>query len=172
MFKIFGLLLILGGATGIGVLYGEMMKNRVEQLKDIYKSVLFMENEISYLYTPLPEVFESLGDKANEPFKSIYGRISELLINREVDEVSIAFQKAMRENMDKLYLNNEDIKLIKDFMKNIGEGDVEREVSVIKYTKEVIRKKIEDVEKDNYIKIKLYRTMGFSIGAVIAIIFI
>lgn len=172
MFKIFGLLLILGGATGIGVLYGEMMRNRIEQLKDIYKSVLFMENEISYLYTPLPEVFELLGNKASEPFKSIYSRISELLVKREVDEVSIAFQKAINENRDKLYLNDEDIKLIKDFMKNIGEGDVEREVSIMKYTKEVIRKKIEDVEKDNYIKIKLYRTMGFSIGAVIAIIFI
>ena len=75
-------------------------------------------------------------------------------------------------NKDNISLNKDDYKIINDFFKTLGNSGVtgqERIFSLALDNIDINYKEAKKLEKEN---IKLYRTLGLSIGAMLAIFFI
>jgi stage III sporulation protein AB len=172
MLKVIGSILILLGTTLAGFICGERLKKRVQQLNEIERSVIQLQSEITYVYTPLPEAFIKVAEKSKQPINHIFKNVSQDLIGNRVENVYEAFNGALYKNKDKLYLNNEDIEIILDLTKSLGESDIDGQNNIFSLTLSNLKKQIKIAEMLKNKNLKMYRYLGFTIGAMMVIILI
>lgn len=166
------LILIIIISTYIGFAYGGIFNNRVQQLKEIQKSLIYLQNEILYNSTPLPEALFTLGIKVKSPFNELFTKASTRLMNGSCVNVKEAFFKIYVEEKEKYYINIEDQNLISDFLGSLGESNLYTQDKLFNVTMKNLELNIKDAEEIAKKNIKVYRSLGISIGFMIAIFLI
>jgi stage III sporulation protein AB len=83
-----------------------------------------------------------------------------------------SFEKAYLENKEKLSLNSDDYKILEDFFKTLGSSGISGQEKIFSLALENIDINYKEAKKKEKENIKLYRTLGISIGAMLAIFFI
>lgn len=83
-----------------------------------------------------------------------------------------SFEKAYLENKEKLSLNSDDYKILEDFFKTLGSSGISGQEKIFSLALENIDMNYKEAKKKEKENIKLYRTLGISIGAMLAIFFI
>lgn len=172
MFKITAVIIIFLSCTYMGFYYGENFKKRSKQLDSILKSVLFLNNEVIYANTPLPEALKYISSKNEEPIGSVLYSVSDNLLNGESVSVYEAFKGEYEKDKSEFYLYEEDKRIIKDFLRSLGESGVYGQDKLFSLTIENMKlncKAAEELAKKN---VKMYRSMGLCIGAMISIFLI
>jgi stage III sporulation protein AB len=172
MIKILGCILILAASTIGGFVYAESFKKRVRQLNELERALNQLQSEIEYTYTPLPEALKSVADKSEEPVKGIFNRASELLFLNEAEDVYDAFKKSLKDSSEGLHINNEDLNIMLDLSKSLGESDIEGHKKIFILAKSNLKKRISIAEDAMYKNVKMYRYLGFSLGAMLVIVLI
>jgi len=169
MIKIIGCVVILVASTMAGFIYSERLKYRVFQLKEIQRAVYQLQNEITYVHALLPDAFKSIAEKSKEPIKELFNKTSELLTNNEYENVYAAMNSAIDLTKEKLYVNSDDINVILDLSKTLGESDIQGQNSMFSLTIANLKKQITISEEYMNKNIKMYRSLGFSFGAMLVI---
>lgn len=172
MFKLTCIVVIFIGATYLGYYFGESYKNRYKQLKEFHRLLLLLNNEVLYGSTPIPKAFQNIGKRSKSPFGEIFIKSGELLELGEVESVSEAIKKTFNENEDKIFLTNEDISVIEEFSKNLGETGVYGQDRIFNLAIENIKRNCTEAENLSKENIKMCRALGFTIGAMVALILI
>jgi len=172
MIKIIGCVVIVLASTLAGFIYSERLKYRVIQLNEIQRAMYQLQNEITYVHALLPDAFKSIAEKSKEPIKELFNKTSELLSNNEYENVYEAMKASVNLTKDKLYLNSDDINVILDLSKTLGESDIQGQNSMFSLTTSNLKKQIKISEEFMNKNIKMYRYLGFSFGAVIVIVLI
>jgi stage III sporulation protein AB len=172
MIKILGCLLILAASTIGGFVYAESFKKRVSQLNELERALDQLQSEIEYTYTPLPEALNSVAEKSEEPVKSIFKKASELLFSNEAESVHDAFKRCLKDSSGQLHINNDDINIVLDLSKSLGESDIEGHKKIFLLAKNNLKKRISIAEDAMYKNVKMYRYLGFSLGAMLVIVLI
>lgn len=172
MVKFLGCIMILAASTGIGVIYGEGFKKRVKQLKEIQRCMYQLQNEIIYTHTPLPEAILNTACKSVSPVKDIFKDISQMLEKNSVDSVYEAFSHTLKARENTLNLKKEDTAALLDLSRTLGESDIEGQKKMFSLTLENIKEQIETSQILMNKNLKMCRSLGFSLGAVIVIILI
>ena len=169
MFKIICLILIFCCFCYSGYILGERFRKRHENLKEILKNILLLQNEIVYNMTPLPEALFSIGEKSREPFNDLFKEVASLLSKGEGESVYYEFNQAYIKNKDKFYLNKEDERVISDFLKSLGELGVYGQEKMFNLVISNLNINIKDSEIIANKNIKLYRYLGICVGAMVII---
>lgn len=172
MIKIIGCVVIVLASTLAGFIYSERLKYRVIQLNEIQRAMYQLQNEITYVHALLPDAFKSIAEKSKEPIKELFNKTSELLSNNEYENVYEAMKASVNLTKDKLYLNSDDIDVILDLSKTLGESDIQGQNSMFSLTTSNLKKQIKISEEFMNKNIKMYRCLGFSFGAMIVIVLI
>ena len=159
-------------STYLGFSLGESFKKRYTQLKDFEKLIVLMQNQILYVYTPLPEALEFVANKVDGVWKEAFNNISQLLMKNSAEDVYGAFKDSINIYKDKLYLKNEDIDLILDFSKSLGESGAYGQEQIFNLTTNNLKTHIEDAKILKDKNCKMYRYLGACLGAVIVIFLI
>lgn len=156
----------------IGYFIGENYKRRSFNLKELQKAFMLLNNEVVYASTPLPDALYDIGNKIIEPISSIFIEMSSNLENGEICSVQEGFENAYKKYKENINLTTDDYKIVSDFFKTLGSSGVtgqERIFSLALENIDINYKEAKKLEKEN---IKLYRTLGMAIGAMLAIFFI
>ena len=169
MIKIIGCFVILGASTMAGFIYSERLKYRVFQLNEVQRAVYQLQNEITYVHALLPDAFKNVAQKSKEPIKELFNKTSELLSGNEYENVYEAMNSAMNLIKSRLYLNCEDVNVILDLSKTLGESDIEGQNNIFTLTIANLKKQIKISEEYMNKNIKMYRYLGFSFGAMLVI---
>lgn len=172
MLKAIGCILILGASTLGGFLCSEAFKLRVRQLNEIERSIYQLENEIIYTHTAIPEALKNVADKGVKPISDIFQMISSELYSNKYDSVYEVFKYAFEETKKDNNLKQQDVNVILDLAKSLGESDINGQVTMFSLTIENIKKLIKEAEITMKKNVKMYRYFGFCIGAVIVIMLI
>ena len=167
--KNFFLIIIVFLSSLIGYLYGERFKNRLVQLKELKRALIDFENDITYTYTTLPESIENISIKAKSPIKELFNEISLKLKNNQVENVYMAFKESINEHKKKISLKDKDFEILLDLSKSLGETNVYGQVKIFNLAKEKLNIELEGAEEECNKNIKVYRYLGVSLGAMIAI---
>ncbi|MCM0650378.1 stage III sporulation protein SpoIIIAB [Clostridium swellfunianum] len=170
MIKTLGCLLILAASTFGGFAYAENFKKRVRQLNELERAVNQLQNEIEYTYTPLPEALRNVSQKCDAPMSLIFKKASEFLYNNEVESVYEAFKKCI--DLCETNISKEDMNILMDLSKSLGESDVEGHKKMFSLAKNNLKKRISLAEEAVNKNVKMYRYLGFSLGAMIVIVLI
>jgi len=169
MIKIIGCIVIIGASTMAGFIYSERLKYRVFQLNEIERAIYQLQNEITYVHALLPDAFKSIANKSKEPINELFNKTSELLSGNEYENVYAAMKSAVNTIKNKLYLNTDDINVVLDLSKTLGESDIQGQNSMFILTIANLKKQIKISEEYMNKNIKMYRYLGFSFGAMLVI---
>ncbi|MCF0149414.1 MAG: stage III sporulation protein AB [Clostridium sp.] len=169
MLKIIAISIIFFACTYIGFYYGESFKRRSKQLKSILKSVMFLNNEVMYSNTPLPEALKYISMKVESPIDDILSNVAVSLEGGESKSVYEAFMEEYHKSKGNLNLFQEDKGIIKDFLKGLGESGIYGQDKLFNLTIENMKmncKAADELARKNY---KMYSAIGMCVGAMIAI---
>lgn len=172
MIKILGVIFIIAASSMMGFMFAEALRKRLLQLKDLRGALVQLQNEIFYTRTDLPEACAKVAQKSKYPINEIFENVSEQLEKNSTDSVYEAFKQALNLNESKLSLTKEDKEVLTDLSKALGDSDMEGHKKVFSLAEYNIKSKIEALEGNVDKNIKMYRYLGFSLGAAIAIILI
>jgi stage III sporulation protein AB len=170
MIKTIGCLLILAASTFGGFAYADSFKKRVKQLNEVERAIDQLQNEIEYTYTPLPEALHNVSEKCEEPINEIFSKASQILYSNEADSVYDAFKKCFKDS--NININKEDIDVILDLSKSLGESNIEGHKKIFLLAKSNLKKRISIAEDSMNKNVKMYRYLGFSLGSMIVIVLI
>jgi stage III sporulation protein AB len=169
MLKMIAIAIIFLSSTYIGFYYGESFRKRSKQLNSILKAVMFLNNEVMYSNTPLPEALKYISIKVDDPVSEILSSTASKLEDGESISVYDAFKDEYTKYKQYFNLNDEDRGIIKDFLKGLGESGVYGQDKLFNLTIENMKincKSAEELGKKNS---KMYRAIGVCIGAMISI---
>ena len=169
MLKIVAISIIFFACTYIGFYYGESFKRRSKQLKYILKSVMFLNNEVMYSNTPLPEALKYISIKVENPVNDILSKVAVSLESGESKSVYESFHEEYYKNKSNFNLFEEDKAIIKDFLKGLGESGIYGQDKLFNLTIENMKincKTADELAKKNS---KMCSAIGICIGAMIAI---
>ena len=170
--KLIGCILILSTSTAAGFLYSDSFKNRVSQLNEIQRCLHQLQNEILYTYTPLTESFFNVANKSKYPVRYIFEQASDSLITNKANSVYEAMKDAIDNNINKINIKKEDYEIILDLSKSLGESDINGQKSVFNLTIDNIKKQINEADEIMKKNVKLFRYLGFTMGAMLVILIV
>lgn len=170
--KIFGCILIIAACTIAGFQISSGYKERVFELSELLRDVYQLENEMVYTHTPLPEAFVSVSLKSKEPISTIFSNTGNMLCTNKVDSVFDAVKKSINDLKDVIYLKNEDVSIILDLSKSLGQSDLEGQKNIFLLAIESLKKQSEEAERLMRKNIKMFRYMGFSLGTILVIMIV
>lgn len=168
--KFIGSLLVIATSTTLGFLYADSFKKRLQQLNELQRCLHQLQNEILFTYTPLTEAFFSTSTKSKAPIKNIFEDAAEMLINNKVGSVYEAIKLAIEINDKNLNLNYEEKNILIDLSKVLGESDIDGQKSIFNLAIENVKVKIKQADELMRKNMKLYRYLGFTIGAMVVIL--
>ncbi|MFD3157398.1 stage III sporulation protein SpoIIIAB [Haloimpatiens sp. FM7330] len=172
MIKIIGCVIIIFSSTFIGILYGRVCRKRVEELKDLERNIYELKNQMLYTYTSLPEAFYFVFQKSKTFIGKIFLSVSNLLYEGNVKNVYEAFKISIKSQKNKLSINEDDINIMLNLAKSLGESDLSGQQAILNLALENIKKQEEEAEYIMKKNVKMYRYLGFTVGCVLAIMLI
>ncbi|MGG7058680.1 stage III sporulation protein SpoIIIAB [Clostridium nigeriense] len=167
--KMIAIIIIFLSSCYIGFYFGESFKKRSRQLNSILKSVIFLNNEVMYSNTPLPEALKYISIKIDSPISDILLSTASKLEIGESISVYDAFKDEYTNSKQNFNLNSEDKVIIKDFLKGLGESGVYGQDKLFNLTIENMKLNCKSAEELGKKNSKMYRAIGVCIGAMISI---
>lgn len=171
MVKTIGILMVIAASTAAGFILADSFKKRLSQLKEFQSALIQLQNEIFYTKTTLPEACMNISLKARYPVNMIFKTVYENLNENFSDSVYDAFVRALEQEKSNCLLES-DKSIILNLAKSLGESDIEGHKKVFNLADHDLKNTIGTLEIQLNKNIKMYRYLGFSFGAVIAILLI
>ncbi|WP_139904269.1 stage III sporulation protein SpoIIIAB [Clostridium thermarum] len=172
MIKIFGAVLIVLASTLLGFIFAENARKRLVQLREIQSALIQLQNEIFFTRTTLPDACDSVAGKSKYPINIIFERVSKQLKSNGSNSVYDAFLSALSEEVEENCLTKEDKEILLDLAKALGESDLDGHKKVFSLSEHNLKTIIQTLEGNVDKNVKMYRFLGFSLGAAVAIILI
>jgi len=160
-------ILIGCGGTGVSIAFRFYQEERIlSQLRDI---LIFMENELKYRLTPLPELCHLAGKSTNGILSKTMAQLAEEL-SRQVLPDPASCMAAV--------LGNEDgyscivRVLLQQMGKGLGRFDLSGQIQDLRCISERCKEELLQVKNRRKQSAKSYQTLGFCAGAALAVLFI
>ncbi len=165
--KLLILSIIIGLSSAIGILFSKKYVNREKELKEMKNSLNIFATKIKFTYETVPNVFMEISNKIEGNIGNIFARA----VNRMKEiPAGEAWIQALEET--KYNLNKEDISVIKNLGRMLGQTDLEGQISEIETVNEFLTSQLENAREERKKNEKMYRTLGLVCGLTIAIILI
>lgn len=158
---------IFFGSTYIGIMISNRYKHRTEQLCEVKRALNFFETKIEYTHEPLQDIFMDISNNLKQEIGSVFkvaGVKMKEISAKEAWEYSI--------DISQTALKDEDINIIKDFGKTLGQTDLQGQLSKTKLTLQFLEKQIGESQIEENKNKKLYKTLGILTGMGLVIILI
>lgn len=170
MIKLMGLFIIIVSSTTIGFYYGDRLKKRLFELKELQRSIYLLKNEINFTHSLLPDALMKINEKSTSAIGNIFKDISNVMTNSEDKDIYNCFLWSINKNKNLLSLKKEDLDILLDLSKSLGEMDIDGHNDLFGLAIDNLNKSIKNAEYTLEKNIKMYRYLGFSFGAMVAII--
>lgn len=162
--------MVFMGCTIYGFRYASILSKRVNELRDLEKAVMILENEITYTYTEVPEAFLKISNEIESNLCLVFRKAHKNLISNMYGDVFEAIDEALKHEEDNLDLNKKDKNILLQLCKSLGQWDVQAHKNIFKLSMKNINDQIEEAAKKEKTEGKLIRTLGISLGAIICIL--
>ena len=167
LFKLFLLALIIGASSVIGILFSKKYANREKEIKEMKTGLNIFATKIKFTYEPIPNLFMEIANKIGGNVGDIFQRAA---LNMKEQTAGDAWNNALEEV--KHNFTSEDIVVLKNLSKLLGETDLEGQISEIEVVNQFLTSQLESAGEERRKNEKMYRTLGVVTGLTIAIILI
>lgn len=170
--KMIGCLFYFGAAATIGFLKAEELRTRVRRLEELKRMLMLLEGEFRFHRATLSEAFENVSVRLEEPFAHFLKEIAEKMEEGKKG----SFDEVWDEMSEKLLrgegFQKEDGQLFELLRSSLGYLDLTMQLETLRLvaaqTENALGKARELLETRG----RLYRTMGVTVGALLALLII
>lgn len=165
--KYITLILILSSTTYIGILISKKYLNRVKDLKEMKNALNMFSTKIKFTYEPIPQTFKEISQRTKPNISSIFKNVCEKM---NTENAGKAWEEALEESNTNM--TKEDIAVLKNLSNLLGKVDVEGQVNEVELVENFLDTQIEIAEEEKQKYVKMYKTLGITIGLAVVIILI
>lgn len=172
MVKVVLIFILFSVCTLIGFLYGEFFRKRPIDLKECYKGIMLLQNHVIFNSTPIPEALAEVSYRISYPYNKLLQQVSDNLLYENFHNVSESFKNNYKLLGKDMYLQDEDLKILEDFINSLGESGVYGQEKVFNLALESLKINIDEAEELSKKNTKLYRYLGICFGTMLGILLI
>ena len=132
IFRMAGILLIMGSTVWTGATLAAREKYRLRDLGELERGVLLLEGQIAYLSAPLPEVLESVGWKMEGAAGVIFRQAAERMACRDGVSAEEIWADVWKAGQKETFFRQEDMDALLLFGKTLGFLDKEQQKNSIR----------------------------------------
>lgn len=167
IFKMILLISIVVASSIIGILFSKKYSKREKELKDMKSALNMFATKIKFTYEPIPNLFLEISNKIGGNIGKIFERAS---IRMREENAGEAWDNSFLDVPNNLL--EEDITILKNLGRLLGQTDLEGQISEIEVVNEFLTSQLENAKSEKLKNEKMYRTLGIISGLTIAIILI
>lgn len=168
--KILGSLLTISSSAAIGFYFSLILKERVEDLKNLKKCIFILRGDIRYANTPLPEAIGCMAQRNQSNLKIFFAKVSDELNQLDCKPFCEVWKKGVDENLKDTCMNKKDKMYLSNLGENLGYLDKEMQINTIDLYIEQLESELSETESSVKEKTRLYNLLGILTGIFITII--
>lgn len=172
MLKILGSICIVTACAMLGIYFSQIQQIRKRQLNCIKKALLLLKSQIEYSCEALPEALYNISLRSEEPVKTIFDKISSELRIKKGDSISQVWTRQFHLYESNMKLSKEDIENINAFGKTLGYLDKAQQLNNINISVDYIDQTTDYITRKCERDGKMYQSLGFLGGILLAVLLI
>lgn len=165
--KYLTLILILSLTSYIGILISKKYLNRVKDLKEMKNALNMFSTKIKFTYEPIPQTFKEISQKTKPNISNIFRNAYEKM---NTNSAGKAWEEALEESSTNMI--KEDIEVLKNLSNLLGKVDIEGQVNEVELVEKFLDTQLESAEEEKQKYVKMYKTLGVTVGLAVVIILI
>lgn len=170
MIKLAGAVLLLCGTAGFSFSICKEQRERLKLLKDVKYMYQLLQNEICYTGLPLPEIFRSISEKLETPFKEALLEVARSMTLEQGKSFREVWENRIGGSLKGLPLTQAQKELLLKFPECTGISEREGQAKMLeRYVRETDRY-ILQLETEEKSRNKVIMSLGIAAGIFIIII--
>lgn len=170
MYKLMGALMVIGAGQVIGIGIGRQYRKRSQELRAMQSALLFLQTEISYTATPLPEALDRVACTLNGTLRDMFKHTAEQLRLQNGMTAGEAWGGTLEKNQPHLALKESDRGILKNLGEALGKSSREEQEKHLLLAREQLRQEETQAENERNRYEPLYRYSGLLVGLLIVIL--
>lgn len=161
--------MVVIGCGGLGFLIAASHRREVRTLRNLISALDYMECELQYRMTSLPELCRQTAMMLNGPLKAAFSALAAELDNQISPNVELCMHAVLRNTRDLPKLTKE---ILIKMGSSLGHFGLEGQLQGLDAVRSESRRILDIYSKNQDIRLRSYQTLGICAGAAIAILFI
>lgn len=171
LIKIIGAILVIGGATAVGLSVRAKFARRVRILQNIVTALDMMHSEISCMCTPMDELFEKLCGAVQSPLSMFFQDCRDTHAKRPDLPITMIWSRAVRD-AEYLELLPQETQVLLDVGNAIGRYEAEEELRVLAHARRSMEAYLKTAAETRTRLGKLYGSLSLMSGIAVVIMLI
>lgn len=172
MWKAIGAFLILFSASMEGTRHAHKIREEYEELQKIRYLISLLKSEICYARSSLEEVFASVAEKCEDPYRNWLLRMkNEMRCKKEKRFVKI-WQESADVCLVGLMISRKEKENLKEVGARLGNLDLKMQIRSLELYEEKVEESLRQIQKQMYTKMRLYYLMGIMGGILTVVLLI
>lgn len=167
--KWIGAALIMMGCAGVGISMAAHHRSQERSLQQLIASLDFMQCELQYRMTPLPDLCRLTAAQCNGSLRSFWSRLARELEDQIRPDVYHCVCAALGSGKD---IPDKTGELLKTVGRSLGRFDLDGQIRGLENARYHCRRALEDLQKDRDVRLRSYQTLSLCAGAALAILFL
>ena len=168
-YKWIGAVLVIVGCGGFGFAMASAHRQEERRLGQLLRALQYMQCELQYHLTPLPELCRQAGAEASGDIGQVLRRLAQELETQTFPDAASCMRAAIGKSPD---LSPGCRRLLVQLGRSLGRFDLSGQLQGLQAVKAACREQRRRLEKDREIRLRSYRTLGLCAGAALAILFV
>ncbi len=164
------LIIILSTLTGY--LVSLNYEFRIKQITAFIYSIKVMEAEMSYSKNFLIDIIKKLSKSNEKIICHFYENMADLLSRSYGKDFSDIWCTSVDISFETSDLSDTDIKIIKDFGKNLGKIDIKNQQKIFDYFYKRFELQLEEAINEKTKKSRVYKNLGVAAGVMVVVVLI
>lgn len=167
--KVLGAILVIVGCGWVGF---RMASNHVREetaLRKLISVLDYMECELQYRYTSLPELCRQAAGQLKGPLQKAFLRLTQELEDQISPDVDRCMQMTLVTCQE---LPQYTRQMLASLGRSLGRFDMEGQLKGLETVRQECRRILDTLMKDKDVRIRSYQTLGLCAGAAMAILFL
>ena len=168
MVKTLGAILIILSCGGFGISLAAAHKAHERAIGELLSALEFMECELRYKLTPLPELCAKAGENFKGSVGEVFRRLSkELALQTESDAAC-----CLKTAVEYCCVLGQTRELLLSLGNTLGRFDLEGQLQGIASVHSACERTLEQLSTNREMRLRSYQTLGLCAGAALVILFI
>ena len=167
--RILGAVRVFAGCGSVGFLIAAGYRLEERTLRQLLSALDFMQCELQYRLTPLPELCRKVGAAAEGYVRAFFLSLAIALEDQIRPDVERCVSHGLAEVPKMPALSAE---VIKQLGVSLGRFDLNGQIRGLEAARTSCRSSLERLTKDKSLRLRSYQTLGLCTGAALAILFI
>lgn len=167
MLRMIGAVLVMAGTVGLGWRGVERLGERVEVLRGLQGAAAYLEEELAFRFTPLPQLFGQLSQNRKGAVGTFFGSVGKKMAQGDGPLRQI-WQQAVEETLP--MLKDEEQQTVAELGEVLGQYDAQTQVQTLKLTGERLAAFYLAAQEERSRLGKVYLALGVAGGLVTVLI--